>query len=207
MRLVVSYLIALITAVALIVPTWSSLQTVRSFQREAAVESGKLDPMAHALSLAGRNQVSHPGEWVATARAIDDNTSAQNETAIALLRAALAEDERDPGAWAHLSFLLTRQAGSFSEEAQAALRKSVELCPYCETSLLKWRFTFVLSNWDNVPEDLRMAAFSGADLLRWWHLEYDFLADVRTEALALGIPYDEYRTRIDTPMRKNEIGL
>ena len=124
----------------------------------------------------------------------------------ALLKQALADDPNAPTAWSLLAFVEHRISGAFSPDAQTAFRRSVEVCPMCNADLIRWRLDFVLANWDDTPEDLRKAAFVGADFLRWWHLDYEFVASRRALAISQGIPFVQYQRAVNTPVRPEEIG-
>jgi len=125
-----------------------------------------------------------------------------------LVEKALIADELQPGAWALHAFLETKIAGIFTDAAARSLRESVKICPLCNNqSLLQWRLQFVLHNWDEVPEDLKAEVFEGADLLRWWYQDYEFLSQQEKYAVVRNIPYLEYRARVDTPYRPEEIRL
>ena len=202
-----SPLYALLIFAALLVPIWSALSTQRSVGRIEAIKSGEMDPVEHAQRLSAQNQVQDPAEWRATARALDASAPEKSALTITLLERALVHAPNDYQAWAFLAFVKRQATDEFSSEVDADLKRSFETCPYCDKALLRWRFTLVLANWDDVSEENRLHAFSGADFLRWWHLDYDYLEEVRQAAIARNIPFDEYRRKIDTPARPNEIGL
>lgn len=197
---------ALIVA-ALAVGVWLAWSQSQSMKRISQLQQGALDPVAHAQSLLATQRADKSAEWVETASAIADQSADHDALAIQLLKAALAENPYFPRGWALLAFLHTRDAGSFTAEAERALERSIEVCPLCSKELLRWRLTFVLEHWTNVSEDTRVAAFVGADLLRWWHLDYEYLSRVRTEALGRGIAFDTYRKKVNSPVRTNEIGV
>lgn len=171
------------------------------------LRTGSTDPVAHASILTNRTQIDHPEEWSETARLLAAIGPEHSEQAVSLLETALAETPNDHQSWATLAFLRKQHFGKFTPEVAEALKRSFETCLLCSKSLLRWRFTFVLDNWNDTDEDLRIASFTGADFLRWYHLDYDYLEQVRLAAIARGIPFDDYRRRIDTPTRPNEIGL
>lgn len=197
----------LIILVALLLPAWASTSTLRSMERVSALQSGSIDLLTHAKFLNRKSRVVHPYEWTQTARLLTTQKPETTTLAISLLESALSESPNDPQAWALLAFLRKQDAGSLSLDAEQALRQSFDTCPYCSKALLRWRFSFVLENWDTASEDTRLSAFSGADFLRWWHLDYAYLKQVRDDARSRGIPFDQYRQKINTPMRPNEIGL
>lgn len=110
--------------------------------------------------------------------------------------------ELDPSrafAWATVAYLETRQAGGVNETAIGALTRSMEACPLCDQDLVRWRFNYVLANWNDMPEPLRRKAFEHADLLRWIGPNAEFLAEMRFKARLQGIPFDAYRAAVDTP--------
>jgi hypothetical protein len=123
----------------------------------------------------------------------------------ALTLAELARDPDRPYPLARLAWLDARAHGPGSDQHLAALRRAVAACPLCDRRLLKWRLEHVLAHWDAMPEDLRAAAFEGGDLLRWWHVEYDYLAALRTQALAAGVDWDGYALAVGTPVRPWEV--
>ncbi|GAB5455369.1 MAG: hypothetical protein Hens2KO_15980 [Henriciella sp.] len=184
---------------------YSSYGTLLSLNRVKALESGSLNAANHAQSLKDNTTVHHPQEWIATATQLTADSSEQDGLSIELLQRALASSPHHPHAWALLSFLQARHAKAFDDQAESSLQKSFAYCPYCDRALLRWRFTFALQHWEKSNEETRMAAFSGADFLRWWYLDYEFLSTVRDAALLERIPFDEYRRRVNTPVRPNEL--
>lgn len=129
-----------------------------------------------------------------------------NETrAAALLDRALAMDPRQPHAFALRAAIEVQQNKPLNAAAIEALRQSFLSCPFCEKELLKWRLEFVLQHWKEVPEDIRIMAFQGADVLRWWHLDYEYLEEIMLEAEAEGIPFSAYRQKVGTRVRPEEI--
>lgn len=118
--------------------------------------------------------------------------------------AAMRATARDPsraGAWAIQAYLETRRAKQVNAAALEALAKSMEVCPLCSQELIRWRFNFVLANWTAIPEPLRRKAFEHADILRWMGDNSEFLAEMRIKAKQAGIPYDAYRSEVNTPVR------
>lgn len=111
--------------------------------------------------------------------------------------------------WAHLAYLelqLVSKDGDVSP-AMDALAASFEACPFCHRDLLRWRLSFVLSNWEQTPEPLRRAAFDGADFLRWWYLDVEYLSAAREQAVGDGVPFDVYRSEVKTSVRPWEVAL
>ncbi len=120
------------------------------------------------------------------------------------LRAAAGATARDPsraGAWALQAYLETRRAKQVNAAALEALAKSMDACPFCSEELIRWRFNFVLANWASIPDELRRRAFEHADILRWMGDNGEFLAGMRIKARQAGIPFDEYRSAVNTPAR------
>ena len=185
---------------------WSSATTLETLSRIEAIESGALDVQAHAQSLIDSEKVENAKEWTATGRALIEKDQSSDDLAIRLLERALLHDQYAYHAWALLSYAHTRAAGAFNTSAADALRHSIQYCPLCDASLLRWRLLFVIENWSETPEHIRDSVFEGADLLRWWHLDGEFLASARLTAQQKGIPFDEYRANVDTPVRAYEIG-
>lgn len=81
----------------------------------------------------------------------------------------------------------------------------MDACPLCSQELIAWRFNFVLANWTSIPDPLRRRAFEHADLLRWIGPNAEFLAEMRVKAKQNGIPFDEYRAAVATPVRTWDI--
>ncbi|HEV7692617.1 MAG TPA: hypothetical protein VGO52_17400 [Hyphomonadaceae bacterium] len=130
-----------------------------------------------------------------------------DEAALALAARATSADPSRASAWAQLAWQEYLKAKSVSPASLDALRKSMEACPVCEQDLIRWRFNFVLANWDKIPEDLRKAAFEQADILRWVGQNREFLGDMRLKAVRAGIPFDAYRTAVNTPVRSFDLNL
>lgn len=183
----------------------AGVDVFRNHLQITALQSGKLDALEEAEKLLAEGKVSQASKWIEVANLISAQSSAHDATAIKLLEAALAVDGDHPDTWALLSFLHTRQSGEYTAASERALQASMAACLYCSKALLKWRFTYVLQHWDKVSEPTRMAAFSGADFLRWWHLEYEYLGRLRRQSLAEDIPFDSYREKVGTHVRPNEI--
>lgn len=132
----------------------------------------------------------------------------QPDEAIAYLAARRAT-EIDPSrafAWARLAYLEAhRDGGKVNPAALSALTRSMDACPLCDTDLVRWRFNFVLARWNDIPDDTRRRAFEHADLLRWIGEHAEFLAEMRFKAQLKGIPFDAYRSAVDTPARSWDI--
>lgn len=123
------------------------------------------------------------------------------KAALEAAKRAVAADPSRAGAWAHLAWLEFDRAGSVNAAVLDALAKSMDACPLCSEDLIRWRFNFVLANWVAMPETLRRRAFDHADRLRWMGDNTEFLAETRLKAELAGIPYDTYRSEVDTPVR------
>jgi hypothetical protein len=130
-----------------------------------------------------------------------------DDAALNLATRATSADPSRASAWAQLAWQEYRKATTVSNASLDALRKSMEACPVCEQGLIRWRFNFVLANWDKIPEDLRKAAFEQADILRWVGQNREFLGDMRLKAVRAGIPFDTYRTAVNTPVRSFDLNI
>lgn len=183
----------------------SSYEAMSSNVRITEMQSNEAEASKAASRLLSNLSVEHPGEWIAAATALSSASPQNDGRSIDLLERALAVAPDDASAWALLSFLYARQSGSFTPAAENALRESNTRCPLCNKALLQWRLTYTLQHWDQVPEDVRMSAFKGADFLRWWYSDHDFLSEVGQSARARGIPFNDYRRKVNTKVRPNEI--
>lgn len=123
------------------------------------------------------------------------------EAALAAAQRAVAADPSRAAAWAHLAYLEFEKAQSVNGAVLNALAKSMDACPLCSEDLVRWRFNFVLANWTAMPETLRRRAFEHADRLRWIGANTEFLAEMKLKATLAGIPYEQYRSEVDTPVR------
>lgn len=124
----------------------------------------------------------------------------------AAARAAVEADPSRAHVWARLAWLETQKIGGrVNDAALNALTKSMDACPLCSQELIAWRFNFVLANWTSIPDPLRRRAFAHADLLRWIGPNVEFLAEMRVKAKQNGIPFDEYRRDVETPVRTWDI--
>jgi hypothetical protein len=129
-----------------------------------------------------------------------------NGSAIAAARLVTKLDPSRAYAWASIAHLETARAnGKVNEAAIEALTRSMDACPLCAEDLIRWRFNFVLANWNAMPEALRRRAFEQADLLRWIGPHAEFLAEMRVKARQNGIPFDAYRAAVTTPVRTWDI--
>ena len=183
----------------------AAYEAMSSNARITEMQSNVVEASETADRLLSNMSVEHPGEWIAAATTLSSASPQNDARSVDLLERALAVAPDDASAWALLSFLHARQSGSFTPAAENALRESNARCPLCNKALLQWRLTFTLQHWDQAPEDVRMSAFNGADFLRWWYSDHDYLREVGRSARAQGIPFDEYRRKVNTKVRPNEI--
>lgn len=183
----------------------SAFQTISAEIRISSVQYAGVVAEEYATRALNLSTVKNPREWIVLASILSANGSEADEISIALLERALAVDPYHPDAWSLLAFLRTRSSNQFTDSAATALRESNRRCTLCNRAELKWRLTFTLRHWDQMPYDLRMSAFIGADFLRWWYSESEFLNKVRKSAKEMEIPFDEYRRMVGTPVRPNEI--
>lgn len=183
----------------------SSLHTMSADMRISAVQSGQMTAEGAATRLLQEGGVKNSREWISVASVLSAEGRENDPISITLLERVLELDPHHPNAWSLLAFLRARKANAFTDGAASALREASKRCKLCNRAELKWRLTFTLSNWEQMPEDLRMSAFIGADFLRWWYLEYAYLNQIRESAQALSIPFDEYRRKVNSPVRPNEI--
>ena len=123
------------------------------------------------------------------------------EPALEAARRAIEVDPSRASAWAKLAYLEYMKAGKASPQSIEALSKSMEACPFCDQSLIRWRFNFVLANWNGMPEAIRLRAFEQADLLRWTGENTEFLARMKATATQAGIPFGELQSAVNTPWR------
>lgn len=128
------------------------------------------------------------------------------EAALTAARSAVEADPSRAGAWAQLAFLEYSKGVTLTPAAIDALKRSMEACPVCSQDLVRWRFNFVLANWQGMPDDVRRKAFEQADILRWMGQNSEFLAEMRVKARLAGIPFDDYRAAVNTPFRSWDIG-
>ncbi len=123
------------------------------------------------------------------------------------VRFAASKDAKRAYVWARFAYLEVARTGEVSQNVVAGIWKSMEACPLCDLALVRWRFSFVLEHWDDMPERVRRTAFEHADLLRWSGEDAEFLAEMRTKSKFAGIPYDEFRAQVETPVRTLDIIL
>ena len=164
-----------------------------------------------ALSQATQKALASPAAYdpdylIALAEKIAADSSDQDAVALRLVHEALERNPQTPFGWALVAFLETRLVGELTPAGETALQTSIDLCRLCDEDLIKWRLEFVMSYWDVVDEEIRLAVFEGADLLRWWHLDYKYLEDARALAEQADIPFRRYQSLINTPVRPQEVG-
>lgn len=156
------------------------------------------------------------GDWLHTASA--DKLETLSELSLQLptpdtasaYAAAQKATQLDPSrafAWANLAWLESQRAGGVVRQPTIdALTNSMDACGLCDQELIRWRFNFVLANWNAMPETLRRRAFEQADLLRWMGSNAEFLADMRLKAGRTGIPFDSYAGAVSSPVRDWKAG-
>lgn len=176
------------------------------------------DAIAREVSLQAMIQADHaamevyrpvlPGlQQVDTLEAISEIALSADDLDLALdsARKAASADPGRPFVWATLAYLETEKAGRASPAALEALGQSIAACPLCDEELIRWRFRYVLANWADIPEDLRKKTFETADILRWTGRNADFLAEMRVKSMAAGVPFDEYRAGVKSPVHTWEL--
>ena len=146
-----------------------------------------------------------PAILLTAAQGLDLSAPESVELAKSLTAVAARKAPARPLTWAFMAYLEAYPMGKLGEAGTSAIRRSFEVCGYCDEDLIKWRLEFVLSHWADIDEDLKLSAFESADFLRWWHLEYDYLDALRASAEEAGIPFSEYQRKIRTPVRPNEL--
>jgi hypothetical protein len=129
-----------------------------------------------------------------------------HEAALAAARRTVEADPSRAGAWAQLAFLEYSKDSKLTPAAIDALKRSMDACLVCSQDLVRWRFNFVLANWEGMPDEIRRKAFEQADILRWMGQNSEFLAEMRVKARLAGIPFDDYRAAVNTPFRSWDIG-
>jgi len=128
------------------------------------------------------------------------------EAAYIAAQDAVNADPSRAHAWGLLAYLETLRAGKITPASLEALTQSMNACPLCDQDLIRWRFNFVMANWGAIPDVTRRRAFEQADILRWIGQNREFLAEMRVKAERAGIPFDEYRSAVETPVRNWDIG-
>jgi len=146
-----------------------------------------------------------PQVLLSAAEALELTTPEAAKIAISLTRASLSQQPQQPFAWAELAYYQSRLHGRVDDAALSAFRTSIEQCGYCDQDLLRWRLGFALDHWDDIPEEVRLEVFRGAEFLRWWHMDGAFLAEARERATALGIDFRGYQRKVVSDIRPHEI--
>jgi hypothetical protein len=165
------------------------------------------DDTAVKRQLADLDPASAPADYLEALAELGVRPGTENLDAAYL--AAAKATKIDPSrahAWAQLAWLETRKSGKVTAAALDALIRSMNACPLCSQDLIRWRLNFVLANWGAIPEDLRRQAFEHADILRWIGQNREFLAEMRVKAEGAGIPFDDYRLSVATPVRTWDLG-
>jgi hypothetical protein len=141
----------------------------------------------------------------AAADRMDAGDHSGRELGMQLLKAGLEQSPHNADALARLSYLQSLDAGRFSRDAAESLNLSIKQCGYCSKDLLRWRLQYVLLYWQDVPEQIRRSVFQGADFLRWWHSDHEFLADARRYAQSELIPFNQYQRAVGSQVRPHEL--
>lgn len=170
------------------------------------IRAGEVNAVDRAKQIRLSETPHSPEELIALVERVSADPDQDPAISMDLLRRALAINPRLPEVHAKLAHLETEQAGRPTEAAIEHLEASFWDCPYCDRDLLRWRLAFVVMYWQDMPEEVRLQAFAGADVLRWWYLDYAFLEQIGKEALAKGIAFNAYQRKIYTPVRPSEIG-
>ena len=172
--------------------TWTLLQADSAGTRQQMAHIGKASFPVDALEVLAERGVQPPTQDIEAAF-------------IAALQAVRADPSR-AHVWALLAYLESTKSGKITPAAVEALDHSMKACPLCDQDLIRWRFNFVLANWGGFPDDIRRRAFEQADILRWIGQNREFLAEMRMKAMNAGIPFDDYRSAVDTPVRTWDLG-
>lgn len=180
-------LIPIVTFVSRELQTWSLVQA-----EEPAIRADLAAAWPDRASPAWLEALAELGLQVDP----QDTLHAQQAAAL-----ATAKDPSRAGAWALQAYLESKRAKQVNAASLDALQKSMAACPLCDEELIRWRFNFVLANWAAIPDDIRRTAFEHADILRWMGDNGEFLAEMRIKAKQAGIPFDEYRSAVNTPVR------
>lgn len=170
-------------------------------------ESRKLTQSRISLSQAETLLTSGAGPQVmlSAAEALELTSPEAARLAISLTHASLSQQPQQPYAWAELAYYQSRLQGHVDRTALSAFQTSIDQCGYCDQDLLRWRLGFALDHWEDMPEEVRLDVFRGAEFLRWWHMDGAFLAEARERATALGIDFRDYQRKVVSDIRPHEI--
>ena len=169
-----------------------------------AIDDADADESALARTCIADPNCKGPTRLLKLAEAMATGDKSERELARKLTERALNHDDLNPGGWALISYLETTEAGTFSEAATAAMRKSLEICRLCDNrELLRWRLSYILQTWKNVPEDIREGVFEGADLLSWRYGDDQFLQEQKAFANQYGIPFADYLIQSRASIRRD----
>ncbi len=171
--------------------TWTLLQADNASIQRQLIRVGK---------------VSSPPDYLEALAELGVQPATQDiEAAYMAARDAVKADPSRAHAWGLLAYLETLRAGKVTPASLEALTRSMSACPLCDQDLIRWRFNFVLANWNAIPDVTRRRAFEQADILRWIGQNREFLAEMRMKAMGAGIPFDAYRSAVETPVRTWDI--
>jgi hypothetical protein len=149
------------------------------------------------VALAGGDTIYPSAAWFEALSELSTHT----DTALAAARQAVGADPSRAFVWARIAWLETARAGKVTASSLDALAKSMDACPLCDESLIRWRFNFVLANWAAMPETIRSRAFEQAELLNWSGKNAEFLAEMLLKSELAGIPFTAYRAAVKSPVR------
>ena len=187
---------------AVLVTAWLCVSSLM-IENRAKTFSDKGIALGQARSLLASD--APPRLLLAGAEALDLSQEGAPALGVRMMRAGLAKQPDQPYAWASLAYFQTRLAGNADALAIDALRRSVRQCGYCDRDLLRWRLSFAIEHWDEIPRDLRLDIFRGAEFLRWWHMDGVFLAEAREKAEAKGIDFRGYQRDVVSHIRPHEV--
>jgi hypothetical protein len=184
-------LIPIVRFAAVNLETWTLLQADNASIQRQLIRVGK---------------VSAPPDYLEALAELGVQPATQDiEAAYIAARDAVKADPSRAHAWGLLAYLETQRAGKVTPASLEALTRSMNACPLCDQDLIRWRFNFVLANWNAIPDETRRRAFEQADILRWIGQNREFLAEMRMKAAGAGIPFDDYRSAVATPVRNWDI--
>lgn len=188
--------------ISICIAGYAAYSEIRVQQKVALIQK---DGLSRAQAERMMEQTSAPDILLAAADALMPEDAVNAALSARLVEQALSGNAQQPFAWARLAYFDTLKDGRLTPSAIEAFRTSIEQCGYCDRELLRWRLLFVLQHWDEMPEDIRLTVFQGADFLRWWHLDHKFLRQTSQVAEAASIPFKTYQRQVGTPVRPHEL--
>ncbi len=182
-----------------------SVTVYKDYKTESSLKAEEFDAQQASLDCLADKHCGPSSFHLKLASELDFGDDKQRELASRLANRAADIDPNDPETWTLIARLEAQNAGGMSPQASDALRRSIELCWVCDNQdLLRERLELVLKNWDTAPEDVRIAAFEGAELLRWKYQDEDFLTAQDDFAVLKNIPFDAYIKQMAAPMKPDE---